>query len=94
MRFAWDEAKNRANRAKHAVSFEEAQSVFFDDAALLIDDPGHSEDEERFLIMGMSVRLRVLVISHCYRSNDEEIRVISARKATAREHRNYEDRKR
>ena len=94
VRFAWDEAKNRANRAKHAVSFEEARSPFFDDSALLIDDPGHSEDEERFLILGMSVRLRLLVVSHCYRRDDEEIRIISARKATARVYRNYEDRKR
>ena len=93
VRFAWDEAKNRANRAKHAVSFEEAQSVFFDDGALLIDDPGHSDDEDRFLILGMSVRWRLLVVSHCYRRDDEEIRIISARKATAREYKHYEDRK-
>jgi hypothetical protein len=84
MRFEWDEAKNAANQKKHGVAFEEAQTVFFDDDAILYDDPDHSEDEERFLLVGVSVALRVLVVVHCVRE-DEAIRIISARRATKRE---------
>jgi uncharacterized DUF497 family protein len=71
------------------VSFEDAQTVFSDERARLIDDPDHSEDEERFLLLGLSSSLRLLVVAHCYRSTDNVIRIISARKATADEARHY-----
>ena len=88
MRFAWDEAKNAVNLSKHGVSFEEAQTVFFDEGAILYDDPDHSDDEERFLLVGLSVALRVLIVAHCVRQeedDDEVIRIISARRTTNRE---------
>ena len=83
--FVWDECKDRQNQKKHGVSFEEAQSVFFDDAAREFFDPDHSEVEERFLLVGRSYRLRVLLICHCYRESESVIRIISARRATNRE---------
>ena len=83
--FIWDERKNRQNQRKHGVSFEEAQSVFFDDAAREFFDPDHSEDEERFLLVGRSYRLRVLLICHCHRESKGVIRIISARRATRKE---------
>jgi len=82
MIFEWDENKNKVNINKHGISFAEASSVFYDDNAILFDDPDHSKDEERFLIIGMSISTRVLIVSHCYRSMGEVIRIISARKAT------------
>lgn len=87
--FEWDERKNRANKRKHKVSFEEAQTVFVDENALRFFDPDHSEDEDRFLILGMSFSLRVLVVCHCYRENESVIRIISARKADRREQSDY-----
>ena len=90
IRFDWDEKKNRANLKKHGISFEEAQGVFFDDKALVYEDPSHSGEEERFLIIGRSFKLRVLMICHCYRSVDTLIRIISARKATSKERFFYE----
>jgi len=81
LRFEWDEKKNRANRKRHGVSFGEAQTVFLDDNALLVDDPDHSVDEVRFLLLGLSSALRVLVICHCVRESGNVIRIISARKA-------------
>ena len=83
--FDWDEKKNKSNQKKHGVSFEEAQGVFFDDEALVYDDPNHSEDEERFLIYGKSPKLRVLLVCHCYKADESVIRIISARKATSNE---------
>lgn len=83
--FEWDENKNRINQAKHKVSFEEAQTVFYDERVLVIDDPEHSQDEERFIILGMSAIANLLIVSHCYRSADSVIRIISARKATKTE---------
>ena len=83
--FIWDERKNRQNQKKHGVSFEEAQSVFFDDKAQEFFDPDHSEDEERFLLVGRSYRLRVLLICHCYREAEGVIRIIAARRATKKE---------
>ena len=83
--FCWDHRKAASNRKKHGVSFEEAKTVFSDDFARLINDPAHSGEEERFLLLGLSVRLRTLVVGHCYRRADEVIRVISARKATRKE---------
>ncbi|HEX6707138.1 MAG TPA: BrnT family toxin [Albitalea sp.] len=89
IRFDWDERKATLNRNKHGVSFEEARSVFFDERACLIDDPDHSEDEERFILLGLSGSFRLLVVSHCHRSDGHVIRIISARKATPRESKAY-----
>jgi uncharacterized DUF497 family protein len=89
IRFEWNEAKNRANQRKHDISFEEAQSVFFDDEALEFPDPDHSSDEDRFLLLGRSYRLRILVICHCFRVSESVIRIISARKATPKERHTY-----
>jgi uncharacterized DUF497 family protein len=89
LRFTWDPAKARANAAKHGVSFAEAQTVFLDDRARLIDDPEHSPNEARFLLLGLSVRLRVLVVVHAYRETTGVIRLISARRATPRERQQY-----
>ena len=85
LRFEWDARKAAANARKHGVSFEEARSVFADERAKLIDDPDHSGDEDRFILMGLSGSLRLLVVCHCYRDSDGTIRLISARKATAAE---------
>ena len=93
IRFAWDAAKATANLRKHGVSFEEAQTVFYDDEALLIDDPDHSEREERFILLGLSATVRVLLVVHSYRDNDSIIRLISARKANSTERSTYEARK-
>ena len=93
MDFEWDEEKAVANREKHGISFEEAQTVFKDCNALRIYDPDHSDDEERFVLLGLSSVLRILVVCHCYRENDELIRIISARKATKKESLTYEKRK-
>ncbi len=93
MRFEWDERKNAINKRKHRVSFEEAESVFSDDHALLIADPDHSEDEDRFIVMGLSATPRVLVVCHCYREDDDVVRIISARKANRLEQRDYEGRR-
>lgn len=90
MNFEWDENKARANLKKHGVSFEEAQTVFYDENALLIDDPDHSEDEDRFIILGLSAGARLLVVCHCYRESETVIRIISARKATRKETQYYE----
>ena len=85
LRFAWDESKNKRNRRKHGVWFEEAQTVFDDSNARLFDDPEHSSGENRFLLLGFSSVGRILVVVHCYRENDSLIRIISARKATRKE---------
>jgi uncharacterized DUF497 family protein len=89
LRFAWDEKKNHANRRKHGVSFEEAQTAFFDEQAEVYFDPDHSEDEKRFILLGVSYRLRVLVVCHCHRESDTLIRIISARKADKSEQEDY-----
>lgn len=89
LQFEWDEHKNAINRQKHGVSFEEAETVFYDENALLISDPEHSLDEERFILMGFSFRARLLIVCHCYRGADQIIRIISARKATLQESRQY-----
>lgn len=83
--FEWDEDKSRINQKKHKVSFEEAKTVFYDERALVIDDPEHSQEEERFIILGMSARANLLIVCHCCRSSDSIIRIISARKATKTE---------
>lgn len=90
--FEWDEKKNALNKKKHGVSFEEAQTVFVDENALLIHDPDHSDDEDRFIMLGLSARLRVVVVCHSYRSEQTAIRIISARKATRLEQKQYGER--
>lgn len=87
--FEWDERKAVANLRKHGVSFDEAKSVFYDERAKLIDDPDHCEDEDRFILLGLSSTLKVLAVCHCYRAEGGAIRIISARKATAREMKSY-----
>ena len=87
LRFEWDERKNSANKKKHGVSFEEAQSVFFDEDAIEYDDPEHSDGDDRFILVGRSYQLRILVVCHCFRRSASVIRIISARKATRRERR-------
>ncbi len=89
IQFKWDENKNRKNKREHGVSFEEAQTVFLDENAIRFFDPDHSEEEDRFIMLGISFKLRVLVVCHCYRENDEVIRLISARKADKDEIQDY-----
>nr|VFK41611.1 MAG: hypothetical protein BECKTC1821E_GA0114239_101246 [Candidatus Kentron sp. TC] len=89
IRFEWDERKNRENKRKHKVSFEEARTVFLDENAIRFFDPDHSEDEERFIMLGISFTLRVLVVCHCYQEDDSVIRIISARKADKKEQSAY-----
>ena len=87
--FEWDSRKSAANAKKHGVSFEEAKSVFVDERAKLIDDPDHSDDEDRFVLLGLSGALRLLLVCHCYRGEGNVIRIISARKASAKESKFY-----
>jgi uncharacterized DUF497 family protein len=82
IRFEWNSAKAAANRRKHGVSFEEAQTVFYDEHALEFFDPDHSQREERFIMLGLSFKLRLLVVCHCVREAQSVIRIVSARKAT------------
>jgi hypothetical protein len=89
LRFEWDETKNASNQRKHGVSFEEPESAFADECGRLIADPDHSDQEDRFILMGMSTRLRLLIVCHCYRHADT-IRIISARKADRSERTRYE----
>ena len=88
VRFEWDQGKSEENARKHGVSFTEAQTVFLDENARLFFDPDHSEDEDRFILLGMSGLLRVLVVCHCHRRGDV-LRIISARKADRSEERDY-----
>lgn len=89
IRFTWDAAKSTQNRRKHGVSFEEAQTVFYDDYAQLAPDPDHSMEEDRFILLGRSNQMRLLIVCHCYRESDSVIRIISARKATKKEQQAY-----
>ena len=89
IRFEWDAAKSRRNVRKHGVSFEEARAVFLDDNAIRFYDPDHSHDEDRFIMLGMSFKLRILVVCHCYKEDEYTIRIISARKATRHEATQY-----
>ncbi len=89
--FEWDENKAKTNLKKHGVSFEEAQSVFFDENARIIPDPDHSISEDRFIILGISLNVKLLVVCHCYRENEKSIRIISARKATKPEAKQYQE---
>ena len=90
IKFIWDKDKAEANSRKHGVSFIEAETVFYDPNARMIFDPDHSEEEDRFILLGCSSHLRILVVVHCYREEDAVIRVISARKANRNEQRQYE----
>jgi uncharacterized DUF497 family protein len=92
--FAWDGRKAQQNLRKHGVSFDEASSVFFDENAVEFFDPHHSTREDRFLMLGTSFRFRVLVVSYCFRRGGEQIRIISARKATNKERKTYNESKR
>lgn len=90
LHFEWDEAKAKANVQKHGISFDEAKSVFLDDQARMIPDPDHSAEEDRFILLGFSSSLKLLVVCHCYRTGERIIRIISARKATRTETQFYE----
>ncbi len=87
--FRWDPRKERLNVKKHGVSFREASTAFYDEQAIQFFDPDHSEEEDRFLLMGISFKLRVLVVCHCYRESEEIVRLISARKANTNEEQEY-----
>jgi len=89
LRFDWDPEKARANLKKHGVSFEEARGVFFDECAVEFYDDEHAEWEDRFLLLGLSTQLNLLLVCHCYREADGVIRIISARKATKAESEHY-----
>lgn len=87
--FSWDPKKNLSNIRKHGVSFEEAKTIFLDDYAIRYFDPDHSSEEDRFIMLGISETIRVLVVCHCYLQEDSVIRIISARKATKNEEDSY-----
>ncbi|MBK8305842.1 MAG: BrnT family toxin [Gammaproteobacteria bacterium] len=89
--FEWNKRKASENRRKHGVSFEEARSAFLDENARVIPDPDHSVDESRFVLLGLSVQLRLLLVVHCYRENDAAVRIISARKADRTESQKYSE---
>lgn len=89
--FEWDPNKNEINKRKHGLSFETAREVFYDEFAVLFDDPDHSIDEDRFLIIGSLRTEQICIVSHCYRDNENRIRIISARKATRNEQQFYLD---
>ena len=89
VKFSWDARKAKQNLTKHRISFEEASTVFFDENARLIHDPGHSAEEDRFVLLGLSCKLRLFVVCHCYRGKERIIRIISARKADKQEQKQY-----
>lgn len=89
--FSWDERKNKENQRKHGVPFSEAKTVFYDEHARLLHDPDHSTEEDRFILLGFSATLRMLVVCHCYREREGVIRIISARKATKHEQKLYRE---
>ena len=89
LRFEWDKRKNNANIRKHKVSFEEAETAFKDENAIQYFDPDHSEDEDRFILLGLSIKIRAVVVCHCFREDELVIRIISARKADKTETKHY-----
>lgn len=91
LKFEWDDYKNKNNLQKHGICFEEASTVFYDPDAIVFDDPDHSIGEERFIILGASLSKKLCIVSHCYRGNDDVVRIISARKATKSETRIYRE---
>ena len=88
--FEWDREKNQTNQEKHGVSFEEAKSVFYDDSAIQFWDGDHSDVEDRFLLLGRSSKARILLVVHCFREPESVIRIISVRKATKTESKQYQ----
>ena len=91
VKFTWDENKAQTNVLKHNISFDEAKTVFEDENARLILDPDHSQNEERFILLGLSIKLKILTVVHCYRDDEQNIRIISARKSTKVEQRQYKE---
>jgi len=89
LKFEWDKEKDRSNTQKHGVTFEEAQTVFFDEHAIQFYDPEHSDDEDRFLLLGTSYKSKTLVVCHCFREKETKVRIISARKADKDEQQVY-----
>ena len=89
LRFKWDKKKEKINIKKHGISFEEANSVFYDEKAIQFFDPDHSEDEDRFILLGISFKLRILVVCHCFRESETVVRLVSARKADKDEQKEY-----
>jgi hypothetical protein len=89
IRFEWGANKAAANQRKHGVTFDEARTVFFDENAKLINDPDHSDDEDRFVMLGLSSNFRFVLVCHCYREQGNVIRIISARKASTQESKQY-----
>ncbi len=94
LRFEWEDKKEKANIKKHRVSFDEARTVFYDENAIQFFDPDHSESEDRFILLGMSFKLRVLIVCHCFRESETIVRLISARKADRTEEKEYWRKKR
>ena len=91
LRIEWDPRKSRANKAKHGVSFEEARTAFLHEHVRIIPDEDHSEEEDRLILMGLCLKLRVLLVCHCYRESDHVVRIISARRADPSERRQYSE---
>jgi len=89
LRFEWDKRKEKANIKKHGVSFDEARAAFYDENAIQFFDPDHSEDEDRFILLGISFKLRILVVCHCFSESETMVRIISARKADSEEEEVY-----
>ena len=89
LRFEWDPNKNATNIQRHKISFDEAASTFLDENGLLIGDPDHSDEEDRFVLLGLSSTLRLLLVCHCYKADGGLIRIISARKADRQERELY-----
>ncbi len=87
--FEWDSKKEKANAKKHGVTFEEARTTFYDEHALQFSDPEHSEDEDRFILLGISFKLNTLVVCHCFRQDEKIVRIISARMADKDEAKAY-----
>ena len=89
LHFTWDSGKAGGKSKKHGISFDEAETVFYDENGDLMGDPDHSGEEDRFILLGMSARARLVIVCHCYRESDSVVRIISARKATRREKQFY-----
>jgi len=87
--FEWDNKKEKSNIRKHGISFEEARTAFYDENAIQYFDPDHSDEEDRFILLGVSFKLKILVVCHCFRDHDSVIRIISARKADKDEEYEY-----
>ena len=93
LKFEWDVKKDRGNTKKHGVTFDEAKTVFYDEYAIEFYDPEHSEDEDRFILLGNSFKLNTLVVCHCFKEEETKVRIISARKAGKQEQKAYWDKR-